>query len=212
MLPMILRDRRRAGARRLTLALLLAALAASWLVAPARAQETAQPPVAVAPAPPPQPPPPPPTGPFGIIWAKQLAPELLVSGQPTTEQLAAVAAAGYKTVIDLRPASEERGFDEPARLAELGLTYLNLPVTLESLDAGTIERFRAAFASAERPLYLHCSSSNRVGALYFSHLVLDEGMSADAALEQAHAAGLKAPPLEEKIKALVAAAQLPAAN
>ena len=38
--------------------------------------------------------------------AKQPAPGLLTGGQPTEADLQAAAAAGYKTVINLRPGSE----------------------------------------------------------------------------------------------------------
>ena len=148
-----------------------------------------------------------PATPFGLLNGTEVAPGVLSAGQPTAAQLGELAKAGTKTIIDLRTASEDRGFDEPARAKELGLIYVNIPVTTDTLDAATITRFREAFAKAERPLVLHCASANRVGALLYADLVLG-GTSTDEALAKAKAAGLKNPALEEKIKDVVA--QMPA--
>jgi hypothetical protein len=52
---------------------------------------------------------------FGILNATSPAPGLLFGGQPTAEQLEALAAADYKTVIDLRAPEVIRGYDEGLR-------------------------------------------------------------------------------------------------
>lgn len=140
--------------------------------------------------------------PFGIFNAVEISPGVLSAGQPTAEQLEALQAAGYKAVLDLRAKSEDRGFDEAGLAQTLGLAYENIPITLETLDTAAVERFRTLYKSLPRPLLIHCASANRVGALYFTELVLDEKLSPEAALERARAAGLKHPQLEEKVKSL----------
>ncbi len=166
-------------------------------------------PAVAAEAPPPAAPATAPSTPFGIPNAVEVVPGLISAGQPTEEQLRQAAAAGYRSVIDLRPPAEDHGFDEPAIAAGLGLRYVNVPVTLDTLDAATVERFREVFAKAEQPVLLHCASANRTGALYYAHLVLDQKIEPEEALKRARAAGLKAPPLEEKVKAVVAEAAKP---
>lgn len=143
--------------------------------------------------------------PFGIFNAVEIEPGVISAGQPTADQLEALQAAGYKTILDLRATSEDRGFDEVALAKTLGLGYENVPITLDTLDAADVERFRAAYKNAPRPLLLHCASANRTGALFYTYLVLDQKLAPEAALEKARAAGLKSPPLEEKVKALVPA-------
>ncbi|HEX4953848.1 MAG TPA: protein tyrosine phosphatase family protein [Thermoanaerobaculia bacterium] len=135
--------------------------------------------------------------------ASQPQPWLEAAGQPTPEQLAEVAKAGYKTVIDLRLPSEERGFDEPAKVAELGMAYVNIPITSDTLDAAALARFREELAKAEKPVLLHCAAANRVGALYYGYLRLDLGLPAEAALAQARAAGLKNEALATKVEGLL---------
>lgn len=147
--------------------------------------------------------------PFGIANESRPEQGLLASGQPTEAQLREVAKAGYKTVIDLRPPAEDRGFDEPAAVREAGMTYVNVPVAAAALDAATLDRFIAAMKAAEGPVHLHCASSNRVGALYYAWLVLEKGMAEEEALEKAKAAGLRSLELEEKVRALVDARQAP---
>jgi uncharacterized protein (TIGR01244 family) len=140
---------------------------------------------------------------FGIPSSSFPEPGVLAAGQPTAEQLRQAATAGYKTVLDLRPPGEDRGFDEPAAVQGLGLAYVNVPVTLETLDAATVDRFRAALAKAERPVLLHCGTSNRVGALWYAYLVEDKGVPDNEALTGARAAGLRSEALVEKVRKVV---------
>lgn len=145
---------------------------------------------------------------FGIPNATFPEPRLMAAGQPTGEQLQLLAEEGYKTVIDLRTSEEPRGFDEAEAVRQNGMAYVNLPVP--ALDQATVDRFLEAMRKAERPLILHCASSNRVGALYYAWLVLEEDVPARAAMAKAKAAGLSHPELTQKIEKLVSERRQPA--
>ena len=116
-------------------------------------------------------------------------PDVITGGQPSTEQLEAAAARGYRTIIDLRPAAEGgRSAEEAVRL---GLRYVAIPVAGE--DGLTDDNARAlatALGEAERPAIVHCASGNRVGALFALVAYRVEGRSAGEALEIGRAAGL----------------------
>lgn len=142
-------------------------------------------------------------GTFGIDKASQPEPGLIAAGQPTAEQLKEAAKAGYKTVLDLRPASEARGFDEAQAAKQAGLEYVNIPVTADTLDAAALDRFLEEMQKAERPVLVHCASSNRVGALYYAYLVLEKGLPREEALAKAREAGLRSAELEGKVEALL---------
>ena len=117
---------------------------------------------------------------FGIL--NQYEPEegVLFGGQPTEEQVQAMAAAGVKTVIDLRGETEDRGYDEVAAMAAAGLRYVPIPVTGDTMaEASTFESFLEAFETAEKPVLVHCASGNRVGALYYAHLVAAKNVPPD---------------------------------
>lgn len=139
----------------------------------------------------------------GILNATFPEKGILAAGQPTGEQLQVLAEEGYKTVIDLRPDEESRGYDEVGAAKANGLAYVNIPVTMTSLDKAAIDRFVAELDKAERPVIVHCASSNRVGALYYAWL-REKGMPRDEALAKGKAAGLKSPELIEKVDAALA--------
>ena len=120
------------------------------------------------------------------------------AGQPEEEHLRRLAEAGYKTVVDLRASEEDRGFDEPEVVRQAGMEYVNIPVGHETIEDETFERFRQLMKDPERrPVLVHCSSANRVGALLIPYLVLDEGKSAGEAEEMASEVGLRSDELRQ---------------
>jgi uncharacterized protein (TIGR01244 family) len=141
---------------------------------------------------------------YGIANASFPEPGVLAAGQPTGTQVQLAAEDGYKTVLDLRTPEEPRDFDEKEDARLNGLVYVNVPVSPATLDQTTIDRFLAAMKQAQRPVLLHCSTGNRVGALWYAWLVLEKGVAPPAALAKAKAAGLKNPELAAKIEKLVA--------
>ncbi len=120
------------------------------------------------------------------------------AGQPSEEHLRRLAEAGYKTIIDLRTPEEDRGLDEEEVVRETGMRYANIPVGHETVEDETFGRFREVMSDAERrPVLVHCSSANRVGALLVPYLILDEGKSREEALEIARQVGLRSDDLEQ---------------
>lgn len=141
---------------------------------------------------------------LGLLRESRPEDGLIAAGQPTEEQLRAAAAAGVRTVIDLRAEGEERGFDEALAAEQLGLRYLMIPVTASTLDEpATYEALFEALGEAERPILLHCGSSNRVGALYYAYLVAEKGVAPVEALERGKAAGMRSVELQERVEAFL---------
>ena len=120
------------------------------------------------------------------------------AGQPEEEHFERLAEAGYRTVIDTRTAEEDRGFDEPEVVRQAGMEYLNIPVGHEEIDDETFERFRGLIKDSERrPVLVHCSSANRVGALLIPYLILDEGKTPEKAVKMATEVGLESGELKQ---------------
>ena len=114
----------------------------------------------------------------------------VASGQPDASMLQAISAAGFSTVVDMRVADEDRGFDEQKEIERLGMAYVLLPIG----SAEDISREKAAvldqiLADNQGPVLIHCASGNRVGALYALREKL-YGASNDDALTVGKAAGL----------------------
>jgi uncharacterized protein (TIGR01244 family) len=120
------------------------------------------------------------------------------AGQPEEEHLRRLAEAGYKTVIDLRTLEEDRGLNEPEVVQQAGMEYVNIPVGHETVEDETFEQFRELMMDPRRrPVLVHCSSANRVGALLIPYLILDEGKSTEEAVEIASEVGLKSDELKQ---------------
>jgi protein tyrosine phosphatase (PTP) superfamily phosphohydrolase (DUF442 family) len=128
---------------------------------------------------------------------------ITTAGQPSEAGLAAIAAADYKSVIDLRGVNEDRGFDERQVVEMLGMSYVNLPVEgaagVSYANAGALDKL---LGELPKPVLVHCSTGNRVGALLALRAKAN-GADARSALELGVAnglAGLK-PVVEEKLNA-----------
>ncbi|HUP21833.1 MAG TPA: sulfur transferase domain-containing protein [Thermoanaerobaculia bacterium] len=135
---------------------------------------------------------------FGLSGARHPEEGLLFGGQPTSDQLAAAGAAGYR-VLDLRASSEDRGYDEAAEARRLGIEYRGIPVDAEALQRD--ETYEAFFAALEgpRPVVAHCATGNRVGGLYYAYLVTRRGLPRNEALARAKASGLRSDALARTV-------------
>jgi uncharacterized protein (TIGR01244 family) len=130
--------------------------------------------------------------------ANELSPELITGGQPSRADLEKLKAAGVTTVINLRGAAEQNGFDEAALAAELGLRYLSIPIAgAGDLSAANASKLDAALRSANGKTLLHCASSNRVGALLALRAVA-AGQTVEEAIAFGKSAGMTS--LEQAVR------------
>ena len=104
-------------------------------------------------------------------------------GQPTEEQLAALAASGVQAVINLAlPTSTHALPNERAVVTGLGMEYVAIPVVFEAPTAADFARFCAEMAARRgQRLFIHCALNCRVSSFVALHRVLQEGWSRDAA-------------------------------
>lgn len=127
---------------------------------------------------------------------------ITTAAQPSAEQLAAAAQSGFKVVIDLRGAGEDRGMpDEKATVETLGMSYVALPVEgaagVTYANATALDKL---LAGVEGPVLIHCASGNRAGALLALRSKL-AGADDETALALGIASGLTGlkPTVEQKL-------------
>ena len=90
--------------------------------------------------------------------------EFITGGQPSAEQYKALSEAGYKHVIDLRPASETGAAENDALAGAAGMSYVRVPVAGSAgLTRENVERFAEVLTPGS---VVHCKSGNRVGAIF----------------------------------------------
>lgn len=99
------------------------------------------------------------------LTSSAIADEVISAGQPDEAAVEQYAADGFKTVIDLRTAGEDRGMDEPAVVEEAGMKYVSLPIGRADITFEKAAELDALLKASDGPVVMHCGSGNRVGAL-----------------------------------------------
>jgi uncharacterized protein (TIGR01244 family) len=132
----------------------------------------------------------------------QVTPEFCTGGQPRPEHFADLKTKGVKAVLNLRTPGEHRADEEKAAVEQAGLKYFNIPVIYrEPTDAQVDEFLKITDDSENRPMFIHCTAAIRVGGFWLIRRVQRDGMTWDAALEEARKVGLvNAPHLEQFAK------------
>lgn len=132
----------------------------------------------------------------------QPRPGLRTGGQPSLEQLDALPAQGVRTVIDLRPDSEDHGYDEARELQQRKLKYLRLPIAgAQDLTPANATALKKLLDTSGDGVLLHCASGNRVGALLALMAAQEEHLPPEQALALGKQAGMKSlsPVVAEKL-------------
>lgn len=135
---------------------------------------------------------------------KQVEAGLYCGGQPSEQELAALAADGVRSLINLRPPSEFDGFDEAGAAAKLGLNYTQIAITGSAdLTREKIAEFCAALTTARAagPVLVYCRSGNRVGAAIALAEAWMHHCCPDEALAHGRRAGMTG--LEEAVRQII---------
>ncbi len=93
---------------------------------------------------------------------------LLTAGQPTEDQLRALAADGFTRVINLAPFEPGHSLpDEAGLVRSLNMDYVNIPVIWTDPKPSDFEAFEQALSQTPPPkTLLHCVANFRVTAFY----------------------------------------------
>jgi uncharacterized protein (TIGR01244 family) len=136
----------------------------------------------------------------------QVNKEFCTGGQPRIEHFEKLKADGVRAVLNLRQPTEHRAEEERAAVEKAGLKYFNIPVVYTSPAEEQVDRFlEITDDPANRPMFIHCTAAIRVGAFWMIRRAVRDGLTADAALEEARKVGLvNAPHLEEFARKYIA--------
>lgn len=135
--------------------------------------------------------------------------QLTVGAQPSENELQGLTKEGFQSVINFRTAGEE---DQPLGpdaegdvVRAAGLKYLHVPVSMDGMDEKKVDQFREQYQSLPKPVFAHCKSGKRAGAMMMMHTAVEQGLSGDQALEQAKEMGFECdkPELEKFVKQYV---------
>ncbi|MCF2870298.1 TIGR01244 family sulfur transferase [Octadecabacter sp. G9-8] len=96
---------------------------------------------------------------------RPLTPAYAVSPQVNPEDFAAIAAAGFTTVINNRPCVEIPPSHHADRMRDAaqaaGLTFVTLPLTHDTMNETTANAQKAACDASSGPVFAYCASGTR---------------------------------------------------
>ena len=125
-----------------------------------------------------------------INW-RQLSPNLSTSAQIRPENLASIAAAGFRSIIGNRPdneAPDQPAWSDIADAAQAnGLHARHIPVTAGPISDEDVALFHGALAELPAPMLAFCASGRRSTLMWA--LANPDGLATDEALAIAAAAG-----------------------
>jgi uncharacterized protein (TIGR01244 family) len=131
---------------------------------------------------------------------------LATAAQPSEQAFSKVAAAGFRSVLNLRTAAEGVDIEKERALVERsGMRYLHIPVVSSAPRSEQADEFiRAVREKSLHPMLIHCSSANRVGAFMMIYRVVEQGWSEKKALEEAVKIGLSSDTLKKFAETYIA--------
>ena len=136
----------------------------------------------------------------------RVADDVHIGAQPRPELYEKLKAAGVKVVLNLRTPEEHRAAEEEAQVQAAGLKYINVPLKYTDPKDSDVDAFlRVMDDPANRPVFIHCTTTIRVAALWMIRRVLRDGISLDAAEAEAAKIGLATgPDLRDFARAYIA--------
>ncbi len=118
---------------------------------------------------------------------------VMCGGATTPQAFPELKKLGFTSIVNLRreqePGADIAGAKSAAEGA--GLKYIHIPFDSANPDPKIADTFIAAVTDkANQPVYIHCASANRVGAMWLIKRVLVDGWDVPRATEEATAIGL----------------------
>jgi uncharacterized protein (TIGR01244 family) len=135
----------------------------------------------------------------GVTNFAKVESTIACAGATTPAGVGEVKKLGYKTIINLRQASEPGANVEveAAAAKDAGVKFVHLPLNGSQPDPAVVDQFLTAVGDpANQPVFVHCASGNRAAALWMIKRLVVDGWDADRASTEATALGLTSPALK----------------
>jgi uncharacterized protein (TIGR01244 family) len=135
--------------------------------------------------------------------------QVTVGAQPSEEQLQRLSKQGFKSVVNFRTEGENEQLlsheAEGEQVRAAGMTYLHIPVSMKSMGPKVVDQFREKYVALPKPVFAHCKSGKRAGAMVMMQMAIEQAMTGDQALQKAKEMGFECgqPELEQFIRQYV---------
>lgn len=129
----------------------------------------------------------------GVTNFSKLETTIACAGATTPAAMPELKKMGYKSVVNLRPATEA-GANVPegeAAARAAGLVYIHIPFNAASPEPSAAEKFLTEIVKpANSPAFVHCASANRAAAMWLVKRIALDKWAVDRASTEAAALGL----------------------
>ena len=136
----------------------------------------------------------------GITNFSRVETTIACGGATAPEAMPEIKKMGFKSVINLRQASEQGAniAEGEAAAKAAGLIYVHIPFDAAKADPAVADKFVAEVTRpANTPAYVHCASANRAAAMWMIKRMVVDRWDADKAGTEAAGLGLTNPALKE---------------
>lgn len=121
------------------------------------------------------------------------------AGATDPRAMAALKERGYKSILNLREATEEGALIPESKIAAeaVGLVFIHVPFKSSAPDDAVADEFlKIVGNTSHQPLFINCGTANRVGAMWLIKRMVIDKWPQDKAVEEAKAIGLTSAALE----------------
>jgi uncharacterized protein (TIGR01244 family) len=129
----------------------------------------------------------------GVTNFARLETTVACAGATSPEAIPAIKQMGYKSIINMRLASEPNANveGEAAAAKAAGINFIHLPFNGSSPDPAVADAFLKEVTKPENePAFIHCASGNRVSAMWMIKRMVVDHWEADRAGSEAAELGL----------------------
>ena len=90
-------------------------------------------------------------------------------------------------------------------MSKLGMDYIHFPVTMQTMSPEKVDEFRKRLPTFQSPVFAHCKSGKRAGAMVMIHNAVADGITGEQVLQAAKQMGFECdvPQLKEFVKGYV---------
>jgi len=136
----------------------------------------------------------------GITNFAKLESTIACGGATTLDGIEELKKLGYKSIINLREATETGANVEVSALAakNAGIKYVHIPMNRNTPDPAVADQFLKAIVDPQaQPVFVHCGSGNRAAAMWMIKRMVVDGWDAERAGIEAAALGLTNPAFKQ---------------
>lgn len=139
-----------------------------------------------------------------MLKPNYLTAQFAIGPQIAADDLVRLREAGFRSVINARPDTEDGEFMRAGEAAGLaaaaGLGYIHAPTENHSIfETDAIDRFERALIELPAPIFAHCKSGTRAAILWA--LVAVRHQPTEEVIAQLNAAGQELQFLEDELRA-----------